>query len=84
MCIEQLLQDNDSEAYGGWTLVKTRTAIDSLQQFVTNEASNQIAVARVQTWPSEAHLLLNALAEQKDLGVDEEATDAERLEAIPS
>ena len=82
LCIEQILQYNDSEAYGDWTLVKARTAIDSLRQFVTNEASNQIAVARVQTWPSEAHLVLNALAELKDLGVDEEATDTERLEAI--
>jgi hypothetical protein len=82
LCIEQILQDNDSEAYGGWTLVKARTAIDSLRQFVTNEASTQITVARTQTWSSEAHLLLNALAELKDLGVDEEATDTERLEAI--
>ena len=82
LCIEQILQDNDSEAYGGWTLVKARTAIDSLQQFVTNEASNQIAVAHVQMWPSEAHLLLNALTALKDLGIDEEATDTERLEAI--
>jgi len=82
LCIEQILQDNDSEDYGGWTLIKARTAIDSLRQFVTNEASNQIAVARVHTWPSEAHLLLNALAELKDLGIAEKATSTERLEAI--
>jgi putative DNA methylase len=82
LCIEQILQANLSEDYGGWTLGKVEVAIDSLLQFVTNEAKNQIAVARAQTWASEAHLLLDALSELKELGVDEEATGTERLETI--